>query len=327
MGWPDVSTADAYSALDRDAPSLREAAAQLAGRLGADADSLHRFSDGSLPVFSVSVSGGDSGRQRRAVLKLFPPPFVDEWSVEQAVLADLEAAADVPSPALRASGLTDGWGYVLMDFLPGVSAAAAWPSIPRAAQEGLVQQVGCAVAALHRVAPSPRLRAALAGDRLRFGDFINQQRAAALSRHRSHGVAEEWLEQIPGFLDGVDLPGAGTALLHTEVMREHLRVQCIDGSWRLTGLFDFEPARVGAPEYDFASIGLFVSAGDRSLFSAFLRGFGVSAHRGAALSQQVLAYAILHRYSRLPWYFERVPPPPECKTLPELAEAWFGFDR
>jgi hypothetical protein len=37
-----------------------------------------------------------------------------------------------------------------------------------------------------------------------------------------------------------------------------------------------------------------------------------------------MRYLLLHRYSNLPWYFERVPPPPEVADLEALARVWFG---
>ena len=44
-----------------------------------------------------------------------------------------------------------------------------------------------------------------------------------------------------------------------------------------------------------------------------------------ALEHRLLAYGLLHRYSNLPWFLERVPPPPHVRTLPELASVWWGL--
>jgi hygromycin-B 7''-O-kinase len=102
-----------------------------------------------------------------------------------------------------------------------------------------------------------------------------------------------WLAQIPAFLDGVALdPWPRPVLLHTEVMREHLLVTSHAGGWSLSGPFDFEPAMRGAREYEFASVGLFVSRGDAGFLRRVLIAYGDPPGRlDDALSRRLLAYA------------------------------------
>lgn len=71
-------------------------------------------------------------------------------------------------------------------------------------------------------------------------EFVARQRAACEQSQRGLGLAAEWADQIPGFLDSVALRDEEPVLLHTEVMRQHLLVE--PGPWRLVGLIDFEPA-------------------------------------------------------------------------------------
>jgi hygromycin-B 7''-O-kinase len=148
--------------------------------------------------------------------------------------------------------------------------------------------------------------------------FESEQRRTAAERQRARGLDERWVEQIPAFLEGLDL-GGPSVLLHTEVMREHLLV---DGD-RLSGLFDFEPSRLGPAGYDLASVGLFVSGGDPRLFRAVLDGLGYAGDR-ADLARRVLGHALLHQYGNFPWYLRRVPPPAGARTLDDLAAAWFA---
>jgi hygromycin-B 7''-O-kinase len=134
------------------------------------------------------------------------------------------------------------------------------------------------------------------------------------------------LAQIGGFLDGVVLaPGPRPVLLHTEVMREHLLVVRDGAAWKLSGLFDFEPAMRGAREYEFASAGLFVGCGEPGIMRALLLGYGLApADLDEALSRRCLAHALLHRYSNLRWYLSRLPAPGE-ETLAALAARWWDF--
>ncbi len=90
-------------------------------------------------------------------------------------------------------------------------------------------------------------------------------------------MGEPWLSGIPEFLDSVPLPAStDLALLHTEFMPEHLTIDMRDGR-RLTGLFDFEPAMIGDPAYDFVNAGLFVTRGDPRQLRRFYEAYG--AHR------------------------------------------------
>jgi hygromycin-B 7''-O-kinase len=46
------------------------------------------------------------------------------------------------------------------------------------------------------------------------------------------------------------------------------------GRWRLSGLFDFDDARIGFYEYDLAAAGLFLIAGRQGLLRPFLLTYG-----------------------------------------------------
>jgi len=174
-----------------------------------------------------------------------------------------------------------------------------------------------AVAALHAIDTTP-----LADFAPRWDEFIPAQRASAAARQAARRLAPQWVEQIDGFLDRwMPPPTPRRVLLHTELMREHLMV---DGGV-LSGLFDFEPAMLGAPEYDFASFGLFVSAGDARFLRRALLAYGSAPHTlDDALPQRLMAYALLHRYSNLRWYLERLPAP-GAASLEQLAAVWWAL--
>jgi hygromycin-B 7''-O-kinase len=106
-------------------------------------------------------------------------------------------------------------------------------------------------------------------------------------------------------------------------MREHLLVTPNPDGWSLSGLFDFEPAMRGAREYEFAAVGLFVARGDAGFLRRLLIAYGYSPGQlDDALPRRLLAYALLHRYSDLPWYLEQLPAPP-APTLDALAAHWW----
>lgn len=258
----------------------------LRDRLGLRGDVV-RFEEGSLPVFAI----GDE-----LVLKLFPPQYHAEAPIEAAVMEALHGK--LPTPELHATGLLDDWAYVLMSRLHGEE-----PEVP---DVEVGAQVGEMLKALHAVEPPAVLGPP------DWAAFVAERKAACVEQQRKRGLDERWLERIPAFLDGVDLGDEPPVLLHTEVMSSHLLWR----NGRLSGLFDFEPAMRGAFEYEFASVGIFVTKGDRASWAALVRAYG-----RAPDPERVMAYALLHVYSHMPNYLRGMP---EGESFGELAARWFG---
>ncbi|MEV0177429.1 aminoglycoside 3'-phosphotransferase/choline kinase family protein [Streptomyces sp. NPDC050803] len=304
---PVVETDEEWDAVVPDETVMRPGVEDLCARLGLAGAPLTRFADGSQPVYAV----GDEH-----VLKLFPAAAAGDGVAEGRVLSFLEGRLPVPTPRVRDCGAYEnGWRYVLMSRLRGENLARSWERVPRADRERLVAEVGESLAVLHSL-PADPLRDVLGpGD---WGAFVDRQRAGAVPQQRACGLAEVWLEQIPDFLDSVALPRTPRkSLLHTEVMQQHFLVDP-DG-WRLTGLFDFEPAMIGDRAYDFVGVGLFVTRGDPELLARLAGAYGHSFEPSV-----LLAYTLLHVYSSLPWYLRELGEPAE-RRLPALAEAWFGL--
>ncbi|WP_448316653.1 phosphotransferase [Streptomyces sp. CO7] len=303
---PVVETDDAWDSVVRDESVLRPAAEDLCARLGLPGAALVRFPEGSQPVYAV----GDDH-----VLKLFPTAAARDGIAEGRVLTHVQGRLPVPTPTVRDFGpYENGWQYVLMSRLRGESLAHCWGDVPRQDRERLVAEIGEMLAVLHSLGTDQLGEVLGPGD---WGAFLDRQRAGAVRRQFARGLSAPWLDQIPDFLASVPLPRAPRpSLLHTEVMRQHLLVDP-DG-WRLTGLFDFEPAMIGDRAYDFVGVGLFVTGGDPGLLTRLTGAYG----HGFA-PHALMAYTLLHVYSNLPWYLRELPAPAE-ETLPSLAESWFG---
>lgn len=307
MTLPVISSPAEYSAIRRDEAVLRPGVDAILARHHIDGDAT-RFADGSLPVYAI-------GETR--VLKLYPAVYRSEYETEAPVLAALAGALPIPTPRIEQVGELDGWSYVLMDRLRGESLATAWPRIDATSRERLLAALGEALAALHAVPVIPTIGPA------DWAAFVAEQRATAVERQRAKGLDDAWLAQIPAFLDGTPLDdSAPRVMLHTEVMREHLLVREGARGWELSGLFDFEPAMSGAADYELASIGVFVSCGDPRLLHTLLRGYGYR-DLDESFPRRILAYALLHRYSHLRWYIERLPPL-DAPTLDALAVRGWG---
>ncbi|WP_197042858.1 phosphotransferase family protein [Microbispora rosea] len=311
---PQAETQEQFMAVRRDESRLGPAVSALLEHLGLGGERVERFADGSLPVYAV----GD-----RHVLKLYPEVYLpEEYDTELTVLRAVEGRLPIPTPRVMGAKHLEGWSYILMTRLRGESLAGAWPHIPRDDRMELAAIVGETLAALHSVS-SPAVDAAVGPPD--WDGFLRTRRQECVAHHRADGLDEVWLAQIPGFLDSVELPPSAPVLLHTEVMREHLRVVRDGDGWRLSGLFDFEPAMRGAREYEFASVGLFFSCAEPDILRRLLLAYGYrECDLGEELSRRLLAYALLHRYSSLAWYLTRLPAPPR-PTLDCLAAHWWAL--
>ena len=305
LALPLVESEEDFDELTDD--DLRPGVEALCRDLGADVSGLHMFPDGSLPVYAAGP----------LVLKLFPEPYAEGLPVEAGVLAAVHGRLPIPTPAVHAVGERDGWGYVLMDRLRGESLETVWDSTDPAARDGLATQLGEAMAALHAV-PPPGIGDWWPDD---WDEFVAQQRAMCVARHQGLGLAPDWVERIGPFLDGVELPGAEPVLLHTEIERRHLLVS--PRGDRFTGLFDFEPAIRGAREYEFVNVSVFGSEGDARFLGRVLRAYGVSAD--PAFRRRMMAWTLLHFYSNVRKYLDRLPKPEE-PTFEALADRWYATE-
>lgn len=280
----------------------------LCAELGYGPKRLTKFTEGSLPVYDLDDE---------LVLKLYPAADIDDLATEEPVMRALYGALPIPTPEVVATGRHDGWGYLLMTKLPGRDLREHWPALDQDAKHLLARRAGEALAVLHTVPPPP------------IGPpdwhrFIKGQTETAVARQEARKLDPHWLRQIPGFLASVDLVPAANVLLHTEFMDVHLLADQRGSGFELTGLLDFEPSMCGHPEYDLLAPAVFIAKGDKAVWRECLLGYGFRPEDAPGLARRLMAYALLHRFAHLPWYFRTIPAP-EARTFEELAEHWFGI--
>lgn len=309
MPFPAAPNDAGWDALLADDRALAAGVAAVLARHGLAQEPIRRYDSGSLPVYAIGEAH---------VLKLFPPDEAAHAAIEARVLAVVQGVLPLPTPRLLAADTLERWPYLLMSQLRGPRLVDAWPSLSAAERDRAADDLGAAIAALHAIDTGP-----LADLPPRWDEFLAAQRASAVLRQRERQLPPQWLERIDEFLARwMPPPDSRRVLLHTEIMREHLTFE----GGRLAGLFDFEPAMIGAPDYDFASVGLFMSCGDARLLRRTLRAYGFAASAlDESASCRFMAYALLHRYSNLRWYLQRLPLP-GATTLEQLAAHWWGLD-
>lgn len=280
----------------------------LCAELGHGPERITKFTEGSLPVYDLADE---------LVLKLYPAADIDDLATEEPVMRALHGALPIPTPEVVATGRRDGWGYLLMTKLAGTDLRTLRPDIGVEALRPLARRAGEALAVLHTV-PAPPIGPP------DWDRFIESQAATATERQEARRLDPHWTGQIEGFLDSVELVPAPNTLLHTEFMDVHLLAAPRGDGFELSGLFDFEPAMCGHPEYDLVAAGIFLARGDRPFWREFLLGNGYREGEVPELARRIMAYTLLHRFAHLPWYFETVPAP-GARTFDDLAVHWFGI--
>jgi hygromycin-B 7''-O-kinase len=252
-----------------------------------DSADARGFPDGSNLVASVA---------NRWVVKIFPRFHRHQWESERRVLKHFAGRSlGVDVPALVAEGeREDGWTYVVIDQLPGVTLEAVWPELDHATRTRLLHDIGGIMSRVHALPVGD-----LADLDPEWEGFLAGQHRGARARHERLGAPDWLLRDLPRLLDeGVRFWDEPLVVLTGEYTPFNLLADEVDGVWRLSGMIDFGDAMVGRREYDFDGPCLFLCGGDAASIDALFSGYGRPSPRmDDALSRRLMQLAVLHRYA------------------------------
>lgn len=275
-----------------------------------------RLGDGTNVVFAVG---------EEFIIKLYPPYWQREFRADRAAAAFIKDKLPIATPSIYAHGELEGWPYIVMSRLRGTYLANVWQTMEDENRQSIAVSLGKTLSSQHAL-PLDKL----SGLERDWSTFIEGRMQNCQAHHREKGVSNHWLEQIPGYLAYAAplYPQDYTPrLLNTDLHEYHLLVERGQDGWKLCGLFDFDDARIGFHEYDFASPGLFMMRGRPDLLRAFLQAYGyTSAELDERLTHRLMAFTLLHRYRDLNWILEDLVGDPAIKTLEELARAIYGLE-
>ncbi len=264
----------------------RAAAAQILARHGLPSEGLAPFPAGSDVVWGAGAH----------VVKLSEPRWAEAIENEARTLAHVAAALPLDTPRPVAQGRLGGWPYVVMTRVHGEALGTIWSALDRRGRLALSAALGELLATL-RAAPLPPLEEHSAA----WQAFMTARLEGAVAWHRRRGAGEAWLAQLPPFLAATPRPPMPLALLHTELLGDHVLLEQRGGAWRPCALLDFADARVGDPRYEIAALVEFVFKGEPGCLGACLEAAGDPLARGGeAAGRELLAWALLHRFASLP---------------------------
>jgi hygromycin-B 7''-O-kinase len=214
------------------------------------------------------------------------------------MLEAVERRLGIPTPRLEAAGEIDGWGYLLMERLPGRGAGDVWREVASAERERLLAALGEATERIHRLEVP-----ALAAIGPAWDSFLPSRRTGWRAAQRTQGLPERWIEEGGAFLDAIGdaLASEPLVAVDADVTWEHLLLVRDGAGWRPSGRIDFADAMLAPVEYELVGPCSHWFPADRRLQGAFLDGYGLpAASRTAATARRFLAAAMVHRFLDLP---------------------------
>ncbi len=285
---------------------------QLHGLFG---EQLVRFGDGTDAAYGTCIAFAVGSH---TVIKLFPPFHRHLFEAEYSVAVHVFGKLNIATPEIYAHGAFDGWPYLIMSRLQGTYLSDIWDRLEHSDQLRLVLELATALTQLHAL-PTNNISHLDSN----WKAFVERRINNCVQRHREQEVSEHWLQQIPDFLaHAAPLYPAdfAPAIISGDIHQYHLLAKHEHGHWRLTGLFDFDDALLGFPEYDLAAAGLFMMAGHPTLLRSFLLKYGYrESELTKRLSHRLMAYTLLHRYRPFNWVLQEFAGF-SCSTLEEVAK-------
>ena len=257
-------------------------------------------------------------------VKLFAPPWREDFTPEQLVLGQLSDCSDLPVPRLVAKGEIEGWPYIVITAVEGMPLCQVWDAMETPDRTHIAARCGELMAAIHAT-PVEGLEA-IAAD---WPALVKKQTNNCHERLARHGLNERWIGDILAFLtDSPPLfkPGFRPVLLSADVTDEHVLVSQRGGRWELTGFIDFGDAILGHPYYEFAAPGCCITIGLPEMQRTMLLAYGFSAAQlDEALARRLTAYTLLHRFVRIPDILARLDSKPA--GFREFRESLWSFHR
>ena len=255
-------------------------------------------------------------------LKLFAPPFEDEYLIEQQVLDLLHRhpyPGSIAIPRIAGAGRQDGWTYLLVTAVPGITLHQVWDQVTPEDRVSLCRELTDFIAHVHSL-PVPR-SPELAID---WSGFMTRQIAGCVAMHRSRGLGEPWVSRVADYIAAhhhrIPLHPEREVLVCADYHQFNTLVEKTGDTWRIASIIDFADAVVGDPEYDVAAPAILIARGHRDALHALLTGLGYSPDSFSSdLKHRLMTHVLLHKYSDLSWYLAMFEIGDDC-TMDQLID-------
>ena len=287
---PDINTKEDYRAVYRDVNTWLPAMKAICQRHGLDEAQLESAPPGTHVVFKVKPE---------LYIKLFAPPWQEDFIPERLVLHKLSDQPYLPIPRLMAEGKIEDWLYIIITAVEGIPLYEVWQTIPMSDKQRIASQCGEFMSALHSTQTE-----GLEAIAIDWSAFVEDQIKECIDQSSRANLRDEWTRSVMEFLE--DLPSLlepdfHPVLLSADITDEHILVSRCKGGWEMTGFVDFGDSMLGHPYYDFAAPGCCITRSSPDLQRTMLLAYGCSTDQlDEALSRKLMAYTLIHRFINIP---------------------------
>jgi hygromycin-B 7''-O-kinase len=294
--------------------SWRPAATTISAAHGVAFDQLQRFNGGESPVFALDDT---------FVLKLVPSFWrtIAQREIDGLTLLGNRTDLPVAMPRLIAHGHCDDWTYLLSTRVPGEALHRAWLRVPGSGRAVLAQELGAALAALHR---QPDVGVRPGG--IDWPAFIDAQISRWPDRPEVLRLPTALATEGPRYLAELRdrLIAPPWSLLHGDLAPENALAVSANGSWHLSGIIDFGQASWGSPWFDLTAPSVLLQPGDAATVQSFLEGYlpGGSADR-PALRPVLMACTMIHPMADLAECLALLPADVSPRSWTAIASAFW----
>jgi hygromycin-B 7''-O-kinase len=227
------------------------------------------------------------------ILKVFPPMLAHQAESDRRVIPLLTGKLEVPTPELfEAGSLDEGWTYIFMSRLYGLSMQQTWPQMNLVTKTRHLMTIGRIMRQVHSLEVADLDTLEPLWER-----FLPDQARKASDRHQRLKMPAWFIEQVAPYCElGLSkIPQRSSLCLLTgEYTPFNLLTD--ESGQVLTAMIDFGDSMIGWFAYDFLGPSLFLGEGNPQLIAALFEGYG-QRWPDPDLRRDMMVLQILHRYS------------------------------
>jgi hygromycin-B 7''-O-kinase len=261
-------------------------------------------------------------RRDNLAIKLIPQNWSYQGKAEIQSLGMLTEFLPVETPHLLHHGVLDGWIYLIISWLPGISLADVWNGMPYENKKIIVGEVGEFLDALHQLPIST--------DTLQLFDWPDYHQKlinGCFARHKQNQIPEGLLGQVEHYLSlSSDYFDDGeTFLIHMDIHPWNLMAEQRADIYHLSGVLDFGDAVIGSSQLiELATPIIFLCQGDKMLVDLLLESYGrYQVNDQHKFQQNLMATVLIRPDCNLNFVMSQVPCSGPRDTWEHVAEQLF----
>lgn len=181
-----ITTFEEFEKLKISTKIFEDLVREIINKHGILSEALQLFADGTNVVFAH----GDN-----QVIKIFPPFHLNQYKSEILVLKHLQGKLSVKTPEVLHSGNIEGWSYIIMTKLCGTPLEQLWDNMNHDNKLVIIKELGNLIKEVHSL-PTEGLEEI----DCHWEQFIKAQVKQCLQQHKSTGLLQALLEQLPAYL-------------------------------------------------------------------------------------------------------------------------------